>query len=102
MISVTKAPQNVMEDSTMRLMSTWLLFVSITSASALNETELRGCNLVIPHEVQIRPEPQPDGGPLRIYTGFNIFRLGDVPDSGGSYGMDLLQVEYTDYTRTLF
>ena len=75
----------------MRLLGFLLLFV-ITSVSALNDTELRGCNLVIPKDVQIRPEPQTDSGPLLIYTSFNIFRLGDVPDSGGSFGMDFLQV----------
>ena len=77
----------------MMLLGILLLFV-IISVSALNDTELRGCNLVIPKDVKIRPEPQTESGPLRIYTSFSIFRLGDVPNSGGSYGIDLLQVKY--------
>ena len=76
----------------MRLSGTLLLFVIFT-VCALNDTELRGCNLIIPKDVQIRPEPQPESGPLLISTSFNIFRLGDVPDSGGAYGMDFLQVK---------
>ena len=68
-----------------------LLFVILGHIFAL-DTELKGCNLVIPDEVRIREEPQPASGPLIIHTGFNIFRLGDVPDSGGSFGVDVMQV----------
>ena len=57
------------------------------------ETELKGCNLVIPEKVKIRQEPQPEKEPLIIYTEFNIFRLGDVPDSGGSFGVDVMHVK---------
>ena len=78
----------------MRVRSTSLLLlfvvINVASVSALEETELKGCNLVIPKKVQIREEPQPESGPLLLHVGFNIFRLGDVPDSGGSFGMDFL------------
>ena len=89
MTSVTKVPRNVVESLTMRLSGILLLFV-IISVSALNDTELRGCNLVIPEEVQIRPEPQPENGTLLLHVSFVIFRLGDVPDGGGAFGVDLL------------
>ena len=74
----------------MKLKKFLLLFVKIISVSALNDTEVRDCSLVIPDVVHMRPEPQPADGTLLIYVDFLIFRLGDVPDSGGSYGVDLL------------
>ena len=90
MIAVTKFSQNVMEDLTMKLKKSLLLYVMITTVSALNDTRVRDCSLVIPEEVHVRPEPQPEDGNLLIYVYFSIIRLGDVPDSGGSYGVDLL------------
>ena len=96
MTSVTKDP-HVVEVVTMRVTSLMLLFVIMSVVSALEDTELKGCNLVKPKEVQIREEPQPESGPLILHTGFEIFRLGDVPDSGGSYGMDVLQVKHNFY-----
>ena len=96
MASVAKDPWNVVEGVTMRITSLLLLFATINAVSAL-ETELRGCNLIIPKEVQIREEPQPESGPLLLHTGFRIFRLGDVPDSGGSFGVDLMQVKHNLY-----
>ena len=67
-----------------------MLLVIKNVAYALNETELRGCNLVTPGDVLIRPEPQPESGPILINAGFKIWRLGDVPDSGGSFGVDVM------------
>ena len=76
---------------TMRSALLLILFWVINVVAAL-DTELGGCNLVIPEEVLKRPEPQPENGPLIIEAGFAINRIRDVPDSGGSFGVDLLQV----------
>ena len=75
----------------MRFISLLFLFVINNNVFA-EETELKGCNLVIPEEVKIRQEPQPETEPLIIYTRFDIIRLGDVPDGGGSFGVDVTQV----------
>ena len=92
MTLVTKDPRHEVEVLTMRVTSLRLLFVIINVVSSLEETELKGCNLVIPKKVQIREEPQPESGLLLLHVGFKIFRLGDVPDSGGSFGVDVTQV----------
>ena len=63
------------------------VLVMIKHTSAL---EKKGCNLVIPEEVQIREEPQPESGPLIIHASFDIERLGHVPHSGGSFGIDVM------------
>ena len=76
----------------MRFISLLFLFV-INKYVFAKETEIKGCNLVIPDEVRIRQEPQPETEPLVIYTMFDIIRLGDVPDSGGSFGVDVMQVK---------
>ena len=111
MTSVTKYPRNAVEVITMRFTSLLLLFVIINDVYAVEtdydaysnwftvETDLKGCNLIIPKEVQIREEPQPESGPLLLHTGFRIFRLGDVPDSGGSFGVDFMHVRHDLYMR---
>ena len=76
----------------MRFKSLLFLFV-IKNYVFAQENELKGCNLVIPEDVKIRQEPQPETEPLIIYTWFNIFRLGDVPNSGGSFGVDVMQAK---------
>ena len=68
-----------------------LLFGVIKVVTAL-DTELGGCHLVIPEEVLKRPEPQPETGPLLLHVRFEILEIRDVPDSGGSFGVDLMQV----------
>ena len=73
----------------MRLTLLLPLFVMIQFVSAL---EKKGCNLVIPEEVQIREEPQPESGPLIVHASFDIERLGHVPHSGGSFGIDVMLV----------
>ena len=66
-----------------------LLLILTIEVSAL-ETDLKGCNLMIPKEVEVREDPQPKIGPLVLHTTINIIRLGDVPESGGSFGVDLV------------
>ena len=75
----------------MRFTSLLLLFWVITAVSAL-DTDLKGCHLVIPEEVLKQPEPQPETGPLLLHVIFKIHKIRDVPDSGGSFGVDISQV----------
>ena len=52
--------------------------------------EKKGCNLIIPEEVEIREEPQPEKDPLIVDTSLEIKRLRDVTRSGGSFGIDVM------------
>ena len=63
--------------------------IAFVSAS---DAELKGCHLVVPKEVLEQPEPLPETGPLLLHTRFEILRIRDVPDSGGSFGVDLMKV----------
>ena len=79
-----------------------LLLLFFVSGVVSQETELKGCNLVIPKEVEIRQEPQPEEGPLIVNASFIIFRLGDVPKSGGSFGVDFKQALLTFYINEAY
>ena len=54
--------------------------------SATNTTQ--GCKLNIPKDVQDHMEAQ--GKPLEMDIIMKILRVRDVPDSGGSFGADLM------------
>ena len=79
------------EVDTMRITFSLFLLVSVTIVSS-SETEGKGCQLVVPDEVQKQPEPRPETGPIVIHTIFNILGIRDVPASGGHFGVDLMKV----------
>ena len=45
-----------------------------------------GCTLLVPPDVQKQMEPQ--GNPLQISMEFMNIRIRDVPNRGGSYGVE--------------
>ena len=57
-------------------------------ALATNSTEDtgNGCTLLVPPDVQEQMEPQ--GYPLQISMEFMNIRIRDVPNRGGSYGVE--------------
>ena len=87
--SVLEVPPNVVELVTMIGAKLFLLFFVTRIVSALNTTGSRGCNLVIPQEVQEQPEPNPKKGPLLLHVALRVVHIRDIPNSGGSYGVDV-------------
>ena len=69
-------------------------FMTLDAVSALNGANVssKGCELIVPEAVQEHMEPEPKTDPLLIHVYMRIFRIRDVPDSGGSFGADLMQV----------
>ena len=69
-------------------------FMLLDAVSALNSTSIssKGCKLIVPRAVQEHVEPEPKTDPLLIHVYMWIFRIRDVPDSGGSFSADLMQV----------
>ena len=63
-----------------------LLLYSVLATSGANATS-GGCNLVIPKAVKGHMEAE--GYPLQISIIMSIQQVRDVPDSGGSFGVDL-------------
>ena len=61
----------------------------ISTVYAFNKSASRGCNLVIPQNVQEHPEPQPESGPLLLHIELSVLHIREIPDSGGSYGVDV-------------
>ena len=73
-----------------------LLFLQLSAlasaAKNASRTNMRlvpivGCNLIIPEHVNKQMEA--NGKPLAILIDFEVFGVRDVPDSGGSYAMDV-------------
>ena len=94
--SVLKVPPDVVELVTMTGAKLFLVFsVHVIVVSAFNKSESRGCNLVIPQDVQEQPEPKPETGPLHLHVVLRIARIRDIPNSGGSYTVDFMQVCYS-------
>ena len=60
-----------------------ILYVNGMLASGSNVT---GCNLIIPDAVKGQMEPE--GRPLKISIDMSVQQVRDVPDSGGSFGVD--------------
>ena len=46
-----------------------------------------GCTLEAPHVIKVHKEAL--GEPLLIHTEIKVLGVRDVPDSGGSYGVDM-------------
>ena len=44
---------------------------------------------MMPQSVQEHPEPQPDSGPLILHIELSVLHIREIPDSGGSYGVDV-------------
>ena len=65
------------------------LFLAI---SAFNhaDADFKGCNLKVPKAVEEQIEPEPQTLPLIIHVHLLVIRVRDVPDSGGSYGVDVV------------
>ena len=94
--SVLKVPPDVVELVTMTGAKLFLVFsVHVIVVSAFNKSESIGCNLVIPQDVQEQPEPKPETGPLHLHVVLRIARIRDIPNSGGSYTVDFMQVCYS-------
>ena len=66
-----------------------LVFSTVNIVSGFNKSASRGCNLVIPQNVQEHPEPQPESGPLLLHIELSVLHIIEIPESGGSYGMDV-------------
>ena len=62
-----------------------ILYVDGMLASGSNVT-LSGCNLIVPDAVKGHQEPE--GRPLKISIDISVQQVRDVPDSGGSFGVD--------------
>ena len=49
-----------------------------------------GCRLEVPDHVGMQKEPEGENGePLVIFIDMKVLGVRDVPDSGGSYEMDV-------------
>ena len=70
----------------------WVTTLATIDVVSALDTNLKGCHLVIPEEVLKRPDPQPETGLLMLHVQFDILKIRDVPNSGGSFGVDLMQV----------
>ena len=67
-----------------------VVFSSNIIVFAFNDTGSGGCSLIIPKNVQQKLEPQPETGPLLLHVVLRIVRIRDIPDGGGSYGLDFV------------
>ena len=58
------------------------------------------CSLIIPNHV--RNQTKPGGKPLIIFVHMKVLGVRNVPDSGGSYGLDVKWVVFivTEYLKT--
>ena len=72
----------------MKVKSPYLLLA--ISAFSFADAEFRGCNLNVPKAVEEQIEPEPQSPPLIIDVHLLVIRVRDVPDSGGSYGVDVV------------
>ena len=71
--------------STYYLLLVLHLWISLSSAKPKI-----GCNLEIPKIVGVQKEaPRDTGKPLIIFVDVKVLSVRDVPDSGGSYAMDV-------------
>ena len=70
-----------------------VLFLTILSTAALRLNT--GCSLRVPNIVKSQMEPsgdiyaKPKPKPLLIKVDIKVLGVRDVPDSGGSYGVDM-------------
>ena len=87
--SVPKVPRDVVDLLSMTGVKLFLVFLLINVVSAFKKSGSRGCNLVIPNNVTEQVEPQPETGPLSLHALLRVYRIRDVPDSGGSVGVDI-------------
>ena len=62
----------------------WMTFI----ASTAEATEAEGCNLVVPNSMKV--EENSGGEPLLLSTKLKIRHVRNVPDSGGSFGVDVM------------
>ena len=88
-VLVPCAAGDVMKLLTMLGAKLSLVFSMVNIVSSLTKSASRGCNLVIPQNVQEHPEPQPESGPLLLHIELSVLHIREIPDSGGSYGMDV-------------
>ena len=63
-----------------------LLIAGRVLATNCTEDTGNGCTLLVPPDVQKQMEPQ--GYPLQISMEFMNIRIRDVPNRGGSYGVE--------------
>ena len=61
-----------------------ILFVTIVLSHAQNAS--RGC---LHEEMQREEMKKPSGIPLVLQTKLEVLHIRDVPDSGGTYGVDI-------------
>ena len=65
-----------------------LLLWTTLLASTAEATEAEGCNLVVPNSMKV--EGNAAGKPLLLATKLKIRHVRNVPDSGGSFGVDVM------------
>ena len=59
-------------------------------SAATNAKPKVGCSLEVPKSIGMQKEaPTDPGKPLVISVDLKVLGVRDVPDSGGSYGMDI-------------
>ena len=69
---------------------THYLMLVLNLWSLLSAAEKAGCRLEVPEHVGMQKEANTDPGkPLVIFVDMKLLGVRDVPDSGGSYAMDI-------------
>ena len=67
-----------------------LIYSIIYVVSALNNSvPPKGCNLVTPQRVRENIEPESESGPLLLHIELSVLHIREIPDSGGSFGVDV-------------
>ena len=67
-----------------------ILHLQISFSEALKGKPKIGCNIGVPKHVGVQKEASGDHGkPLIIFVDIKVLSIRDVPDSGGSYAMDV-------------
>ena len=74
------------------ILAIFFLWVGITSGQSfgpqLPPSKDKGCELTLGHYALGEPK-EPKGHPLLLNASIRVYYLRDVPDSGGSFGVDL-------------
>ena len=58
---------------------------------------LKGCSFDVPYELMRNPSPVVEGTPLLFEIDIHIIGLSDVPNSGGSFGLNAEYVKKNIY-----
>ena len=74
-------------------MAIFVLWARFTSGQSygpqLPPSKDKGCELTLGNQNAWEKPKEPGGHPLLLNTSIRVYYLRDVPDSGGSFGVDL-------------